>query len=89
MRFYCHLGIETTVRVEFVNRILGRTTLKGATASENGATLAYSSGPTDRVAIMLFSPRPELCGVNEDHICLSVIAASAAKRLEKLRFSWL
>jgi hypothetical protein len=82
--FYCHLGIETTVQVEFANRIMGRKTLKGATASENGATLVYSFGPTGWVAVMLFPPKSELGRVNEDHIYLRIIPASAARLLEKL-----
>ncbi len=40
LRLYCRLGIETTVQIEFANRLMGRTTLKGATASEHGATVA-------------------------------------------------
>ncbi|AOH87157.1 hypothetical protein AWL63_23605 (plasmid) [Sphingomonas panacis] len=82
--FYCHLGIETTVQVEFANRLMGRTTLKGATASEHGATLVYSFGPTGWVAVMLFPPKSELGRVTEDHIYLRIIPASAAKLLEKL-----
>lgn len=83
-RFDVDASVPTTIQAGFCNRLMGRLTLEGATASERGATIVYSFGPTGWVAVILYPPSSELGRVNEDHIFLRIVRPSALRLLEQL-----
>ncbi|MEO7332105.1 MAG: hypothetical protein ABI193_26250 [Minicystis sp.] len=82
--FYADMGSEMTVQASFGSHLMGRKTLKGEMASERGASLVYSFGPTGWISVMLFPPESDLGRVIEDHIYLRIGKVSAAKLLDQL-----
>lgn len=83
--FYVHNNVEMTVQASFGNRLMGRRTLKGVNASENGPTLVYSQGPTGNIVILLYPPSSELGSVYEKLIILRKQERSAMWLMDGLR----
>ena len=60
------------VQAGFGNRPMGRRTLEGKTASESGAHIVYSLGPTGDVATILYPAKSDLASVREEVIFLRI-----------------
>lgn len=87
LKAYCGFfqdGSPTTVQVSFGHRLMGRLTIDDKVASEDGASLVYSFGPTGWIAVMLYPPHSQIARVNEDHIYLRIERACAARLLGSL-----
>lgn len=73
-----------TLQASFAHRLIGRRTINGETASENGASLVYSQGPTGDIATILYPARSDVARVSENLIFLRGRRRSASKLLEGL-----
>lgn len=82
--FVADMGCDTTVQASFGHRPMGRRTYDGKTASEEGASLVYSFGPTGWVSVMLYPAKSNLGRVLEDHVYLRIGRISAARLFERL-----
>lgn len=63
---------DDAVQAGFGNRPMGRQTTEGRTASESGAHIVYSLGPTGDVATMLYPAKSDLASVREEVIFLRI-----------------
>lgn len=82
--FVADMGCDTTVQAGFGHRPMGRRTYDGKTASEAGASLVYSFGPSGWISVMLFPAKSNVGRVLEDHVYLRIERISAARLFERL-----
>jgi hypothetical protein len=74
-----------TLQASFGHRLMFQMTLDGKAASENGASLVYSLGPTGDIAAILFPARSDLARVHENLIFLRIGQRSASRLIDGLR----
>jgi hypothetical protein len=74
-----------TLQASFAHRLMYRRTIEGRVASENGASLVYSQGPTGEIAAILYPAQSDVARVSENLIFLRWHQRSAAKLLAGLK----
>jgi hypothetical protein len=85
LSFHVFDDVPTTIQASFGHRLMGRITLDNAVASENGASLVYSQGPTGDVVVILYPPQSQVARVHEKLILLRQQERSAARLLDGLQ----
>lgn len=73
-----------TLQASFGHRLMFRKTLDGELASENGASLVYSQGPTGDIAAILYPAQSDLARVRENLIFLRLGQRSASRLFDGL-----
>lgn len=73
-----------TLQGSFGNRSMFRQTLNGKTASENGASLVYSQGPSGEIHAILYPARSDVARVTENLIFLRFGSRSAIRLIDGL-----
>ena len=90
LRELCGMHYERTsvfsLQIEFGNRSLFRQTYDRETATEKGAALVFSQGPTGDVAVILYPANSNIASWNDHAVFLETRARSGAKLLDRLRY---
>lgn len=82
--FHAFDEVKETLQFSFGHRPMGRLTLEGKPASENGASLVYSAGPTGHCIVALYPPQSDIAKVHEKLIFLRIGRISAARLRDRL-----
>ncbi|MGQ0590405.1 MAG: hypothetical protein ACT4N8_12900 [Sphingosinicella sp.] len=82
--FHAFDEVKETLQFSFGHRPMRRFTLEGKPASENGASLVYSAGPTGHCMVALYPPQSDLGRVHEKLIFLRIGRISAARLRDRL-----
>jgi hypothetical protein len=82
--FHAFDEVKETLQFSFGHRPMRRLTLEGKPASENGASLVYSAGPTGHCIVALYPPQSEIAKVHEKLIFLRIGRISAARLRDRL-----
>ncbi len=82
--FHAFDEVKETLQFSFGHRPMRRLTLEGKPASENGASLVYSAGPTGHCIVALYPPQSDLGRVHEKLIFLRIGRISAARLRDRL-----
>jgi hypothetical protein len=82
--FHAFDEVKETLQFSFGHRPMRRSTLEGKPASENGASLVYSAGPTGHCIVALYPPQSDVAKVHEKLIFLRMGRISAARLRDRL-----